>query len=97
MKGLGGGYRLSPAGGIARKSLLTRGSVGGVYLLGGMDASGFFSAFFGAGSSLINRTTCLAKKTIPATQSPTTPASSHRMPNAEAKNHTAQNTIPKKG
>ena len=41
IKGLGGGYLLSPAGGMGRKSLLTRGSAGGVYFLDGIEASAF--------------------------------------------------------
>jgi hypothetical protein len=97
MKGLGGGYRLSPAGGMGRKSLLTRGSAGGVYFFDGIEANGFFSSFLGDGSSLKNRATCRTKKIIPTTHSPTTPASSQRIPNADAKNHTTKNKIPKKG
>src|SRR5580704_15077010 len=58
IKGLGGGYLLSPSGGIGRKSLLTRGSAGGVYFGEGSEASGFFTSFFGAASPLINRTRC---------------------------------------
>ena len=54
MKGLGGGYLLSPAGGIGRKSLLTRGSAGGVYFFDGIEANGFFSTFLGAGSPFKN-------------------------------------------
>jgi hypothetical protein len=52
MKGLGGGYLLSPFGGIGRKSLLTRGSAGGVYFFDGIEASGFFCSFLGAGPPL---------------------------------------------
>jgi hypothetical protein len=54
IKGLGGGYLLSPAGGIGRKSLLTRGSAGGVYFFDGIDANGFLSGFLGACSPFMN-------------------------------------------
>ncbi len=70
IKGLGGGYLLSPSGGIGRKSLLTLGNAGGVYFFDGIEASGFFSSFLGAVSPFMNRTTCLIKKIIPTIQSP---------------------------
>ncbi|HKN77230.1 MAG TPA: hypothetical protein VJW94_18785 [Candidatus Acidoferrum sp.] len=72
IKGLGGGYLLSPAGGIGRKSLLTLGKAGGVYFFEGSDAKGFFSAFFGAGSPFTNRTTCRTQKRMPTIQIPMT-------------------------
>ena len=70
IKGLGGGYLLSPSGGMGRKSLLTLGNAGGVYFGDGIEANGFFSGFLGACSPFINRTTCLRKKMIPTIHSP---------------------------
>lgn len=53
MKGLGGGYRLSPLGGRGEKSLLTRGNAGGVYF-SGFEAAGLgFSIFLGACSPFL--------------------------------------------
>ena len=88
---------MSPAGGMGRKSLLTRGSAGGVYFFEGMEAKGFFNSFLGAGSSLKNRITCFTQKIIPTTHSPITPDSSQRRPKAMAKNVIKTNRIPKKG
>lgn len=97
INGLGGGYLLSPSGGIGRKSLLTLGNAGGVYFFDGIDAIGSFSSFLGAGAPFMYCATCLTKNMIPTTQSPITPDSSQRRPNAARKNVTAAKRIPKKG
>src|ERR1700676_362329 len=97
IKGLGGGYRLSPSGGIGRKSLLTLGSAGGVYFCGGKDANGFFSSFLEAGAPLMYCTSCLTKKIMPTTQRPTTADSSQRRPKDARTNMTRTKRIPKKG
>ena len=95
MKGLGGGYLLSPAGGIGEKSLLTLGSAGGVYFFPGSAANGFFTSFLGAASPFKNRLTCLAKKMIATIHSPTTADSSKRRPAAARKKVVTQKRIPK--
>jgi hypothetical protein len=97
IKGLGGGYLLSPFGGMGRKSLLTLGSAGGVYFFDGIEASGFFSSFLGACSPFTNRTTCLTKNTIPTIHSPIIPASEKLKPKAVRKNVVTTNKIPKTG
>src|SRR5580704_3621920 len=97
IKGLGGGYLLSPAGGIGRKSLLTRGSAGGVYFCGGKDANGFLSSFLGAGAPFKYCTSCLAKKIRPTIHKRTTADSSQRRPNAARINTTTTKRIPRKG
>src|ERR1700722_4565762 len=96
IKGLGGGYLLSPAGGIARKSLLTRGSAGGVYFCDGRDANGFLSIFLGAGVPFMYCTSCLAKKITPTTHRPITAASSQRRPKAARTIVTTAKRIPNK-
>jgi hypothetical protein len=71
IKGLGGGYLLSPAGGMGEKSLLTRGKAGGVYGFTGWTTASFFASFLGAASPFMNRRTCRTEKTIATIQSPT--------------------------
>ncbi len=95
MKGLGGGYLLSPAGGIGEKSLLTLGNAGGVYFFSGRAPNGFFSSFFGTVSPFMNRFTCLAKKIIATIHSPTTADSSKRRPAAVRKSVVTQKRIAK--
>lgn len=97
MKGLGGGYLLSPAGGIGRKSLLTLGNAGGVYFLDGIAANGFFSSFFGAASPFKDRLTCLTKKIMATIQSPMSADSSSRRPKAVRKNVAMAKIIPNTG
>ena len=88
---------MSPFGGMGRKSLLTLGSAGGVYFFEGIDASGFFSSFLGAGSPFTNRTTCLMKKMLPTIHSPIIPDSYKLKPKAVRKNVATTNKIPKAG
>lgn len=83
MNGLGGGYRLSPAGGIGEKSLLTLGSAGGVYFLGSEDkglalASAFLATLDVPVSPFMYRLICRATKRIAPIQSAMTAASSNR-------------------
>ena len=97
MNGLGGGYLLSPAGGIGEKSLLTRGCVGGVYFFGVWSMSTLFSAFLGAGSFLTYRMTCLMKKAIPAIHSPMTVDSYGLRPKPISRKVETAKSIPRKG
>lgn len=97
MNGLGGGYLLSPAGGIGEKSLLTRGWVGGVYFLGVWSMSTLFSSFLGAGSFFTYRTTCLMKKAIPAIHNPMTIDSYGLRPNPISRNDEPAKSTPRKG
>ena len=88
---------MSPFGGIGRKSLLTRGIVGGVYCFGGIEANGCFSSFFGAGAPFRYSTTCLPTTIIPTIHNPTTPDSSQRIPNAPRKKIITRKRIPTRG
>lgn len=97
MNGLGGGYLLSPAGGIGEKSLLTRGCVGGVYFFGVWSMSTLFSSFLGAGSFFTYRTTCLMKKAIPAIHNPMTIDSYGLRPKPISRNDEPAKSTPRKG